>query len=61
MPTLEAIRMALQSIWTQKLNSVFSLIGVLIGVMFLIAVVSVVQGMNAYMEDQVANRLIGAK
>ena len=59
MPMFEAIQMALRSIWTQKLKSGFSLIGVLIGVMFLIAVVSVVQGMNAYMEDRVANRLIG--
>jgi putative ABC transport system permease protein len=44
---------------TQKLKSFFSLIGVLIGVTFLIAVVSIVQGMNVYMEDQFANRLIG--
>ncbi len=51
--------MALQSIWAQKLKSIFALIGVLIGVMFLIAVVSIVQGMNSYMEDRVANRLIG--
>jgi len=56
---LEAIRMALQTLATQKLKSGFSLIGVLIGVMFLIAVVSIVEGMNAYMEDRVANRLIG--
>ncbi len=59
MQAFEAIMMALRSIWTQKLKSVFSLIGVLIGVMFLIAVVSIVQGMNVYMEDRVANRLIG--
>ncbi len=59
MPLLEAIRMALTTLWTQKLKSFFSLIGVLIGVTFLIAVVSIVQGMNVYMEDQFANRLIG--
>ena len=51
--------MALRTIVAQKLKSFFSLIGVLIGVTFLIAVVSVVQGMNVYMEDQFANRLIG--
>ena len=51
--------MALRTIWTQKLKSFFSLIGVLIGVMFLIAVVSIVQGMNVYMTDQFANRLVG--
>ncbi len=60
MRLLEAIRMALRMIWAQKLKSFFSLIGVLIGVMFLIAVWSIVSGMNYYMEDRIANRLIGA-
>lgn len=59
MPIIEAVRMALRTIVSQKLKSFFSLIGVLIGVTFLIAVVSIVQGMNVYMEDQFANRLIG--
>jgi putative ABC transport system permease protein len=59
MPVFEAVRMALRTIVAQKLKSFFSLIGVLIGVTFLIAVVSIVQGMNVYMEDQFANRLIG--
>jgi putative ABC transport system permease protein len=59
MPLFEAVRLALRTIVTQKLKSFFSLIGVLIGVMFLIAVVSIVQGMNVYMEDQFANRLVG--
>ena len=44
MPLLEAVRMALPTIRAQKLKSFFSLIGVLIGVTFLIAVVSIVQG-----------------
>jgi len=59
MPVWEAVVMALRTIRAQKLKSFFSLVGVLIGVMFLIAVVSIVQGMNVYMEDQFANRLIG--
>src|SRR5919108_3321742 len=60
MPVFEAIRMALRTIRTQKLKSFFSLVGVLIGVTFLIAVVSIVQGMNRYMVDRFANTLIGA-
>jgi putative ABC transport system permease protein len=60
MRLLEAVRMALRMLWAQKLKSFFSLIGVLIGVMFLIAVWSIVAGMNHYMEDRIANRLIGA-
>jgi putative ABC transport system permease protein len=57
---LEAIRMALTTIRAQKLKSFFSLIGVLIGVTFLIAVVSIVQGMNRYMVERFANTLVGA-
>ena len=60
MQLLDAVRMALGTIGVQKLKSFFSLIGVLIGVTFLIAVVSIVQGMNRYMEDRFANTLVGA-
>jgi putative ABC transport system permease protein len=56
---IEAVRLAVQTIRTQKLKSAFSIIGVFIGVMFLIAVVSVVQGMNRYMTDKVAGTLLG--
>jgi putative ABC transport system permease protein len=57
---LEAVRMALRTLRAQKLKSFFSLVGVLIGVTFLIAVVSIVQGMNRYMVDRFANTLVGA-
>jgi putative ABC transport system permease protein len=60
MRLLEAVGMAFRTIRAQKLKSFFSLIGVLIGVTFLIAVVSVVQGMNRYMVDRFANTLVGA-
>ncbi len=59
MPFIEAIRLALQVIWSQKMKSAFSLIGVFIAVMFLIAVVSIVQGMNRYMTDKFAGTLLG--
>src|SRR6476620_7726035 len=60
MPIFEAIRLALAQIRVQKLKSFFTLIGVTIGVMFLIAVVSIVEGMGRYMEDDFAGRLLGA-
>ncbi|MBA3498560.1 MAG: ABC transporter permease [Gemmatimonadales bacterium] len=60
MRLLEAVGMALRTLRAQKLKSFFSLIGVLIGVTFLIAVVSIVQGMNRYMVDRFANTLVGA-
>src|SRR6059036_1761144 len=59
MAFLEAIRLAVQTIRAQKLKSAFSIIGVFIGVMFLIAVVSVVQGMNRYMTEKFAGTLLG--
>src|SRR5258705_3315983 len=59
MAFLEAVRLALQTLRAQKLKSAFSIIGVFIGVMFLIAVVSVVQGMNRYMTDKFAGTILG--
>ena len=59
MPWIEAVRLALRTIRTQKLKSFFSLVGVLIGTTFLVAVVSIVEGMNVYMEDRFANTLVG--
>lgn len=59
MPLFEAVRLALSSIRAQKLKSFFSLVGVTIGVTFLIAVVSIVQGMNVYMTDKFAGALVG--
>ncbi|HUF67562.1 MAG TPA: ABC transporter permease [Longimicrobiales bacterium] len=55
----EAIRLALMQIRTQKLKSFFSVVGVIIGVMFLITVVSVVEGMNRYIEEDFANAVFG--
>ncbi|UCD25778.1 MAG: ABC transporter permease [Gemmatimonadota bacterium] len=60
MPILEAVRLALKMIWAQKMKSFFSVIGVFIGVMFLIAVFTVLEGMNRYMTDQVAGNFLGA-
>jgi putative ABC transport system permease protein len=57
---LEAVRLAFIQIRVQKLKSFFTLLGVMIGVMFLIAVVSIVEGMSRYMEDDFAGRLLGA-
>jgi len=60
MPILESIRLALAQIRAQKLKSFFTLLGVTIGVMFLIAVVSIVEGMSRYVEQDFIGRLLGA-
>ncbi|MCL4213800.1 MAG: ABC transporter permease [Gemmatimonadales bacterium] len=59
MPFLEAVRLALHTIRVQKLKSFFTLLGVMIGVMFLIAVVSIVEGMSDYVENDFAAKIIG--
>src|SRR3954454_17865601 len=53
MNNLEAMRIALQSLWANKLRSVLTLLGVVIGVAAVIAVVTFVNGINGY----VANRI----
>jgi len=58
MPIFEAIKLALAQIRVQKLKSFFTLIGVAIGVMFLIAIVSIVQGVGQYVEDDLVGKLI---
>ena len=58
MPLIEAVRLALATIRAQKLKSFFTLVGVAIGVMFLIAVVSIIDGMGRYMEDDLIGKLI---
>lgn len=59
MSFFEAIRLALAQIRVQKLKSFFTLLGVVIGVMFLIAVVSIVEGMSSYMEHDFVGKLVG--
>jgi putative ABC transport system permease protein len=50
---LESIGIALKSLVANKLRSILTLIGVIIGVMTVIAVVSIIAGMNRYVADQI--------
>ena len=58
MPLFEAVLLALQTIRTQKLKSFFTMLGVCIGVTFLIAVVSIVEGMSDYMENDLVGKIL---
>jgi putative ABC transport system permease protein len=55
MNTVEAIKIALQSLWANKLRSVLTLLGVVIGVAAVIAVVTFVNGINGYVAEKVLN------
>ncbi len=59
MPLREGIRLALLQIRQEKLKSGFSLLGVIIGVMFLVIVVSVVEGMDRYITEDFSDQLFG--
>src|SRR5580704_17816408 len=49
----EAIKIALQSLWANKLRSVLTLIGVVIGVASVIAVITLTNGVNKYVATKV--------
>ncbi|HUY80143.1 MAG TPA: ABC transporter permease [Acidobacteriaceae bacterium] len=49
----EAIKIALQSLWVNKLRSVLTLIGVVIGVSSVIAVITLSNGVNRYVATKV--------
>ncbi|HEY1676810.1 MAG TPA: ABC transporter permease [Candidatus Sulfotelmatobacter sp.] len=55
MNILEAVRVALQSLWANKLRSVLTLLGVVIGVGAVIAVVTFVSGINDYVAKKIFN------
>ena len=59
MRPFEAIRLAFLQLRAQKLKSGFALIGVFIGVTFLIGAWSIVNGINRYMVDKFAGTIIG--
>jgi len=55
----EGISLAFQQIWTQKLKSFFSVLGVILGVMFLIVVVTVVEGLDQYVREDFTAQVFG--
>src|ERR1700730_5312722 len=55
MNTAEAVRIALQSLWANKLRSALTLLGVVIGVAAVIAVVTFVNGINGYVAEKIFN------
>ena len=59
MPLTEALRLAVQAIWTSKLRSFFTLLGILVSVAFLVVVVAIIQGMNSYVSGTLTASMIG--
>jgi putative ABC transport system permease protein len=59
MPFAEGIRLAFQAISSHKLRSFFTLLGIIVSVVFLVAVVAIIQGMNAYVQERLAGAIVG--
>src|SRR5262249_26252549 len=54
---LDAIGIALSSIWTNKLRSFMMVLGNIVAVTSIIAVVSLIQGMNGYVADAITRNI----
>ena len=51
---LDAAGIALSAIWGAKLRSLMTVLGNIVAVMSIIAVVSLIQGMNVYVTEAIA-------
>jgi len=55
----EGVRLALLQIRQDKLKTTFSLLGVILGIMFLVVVVSVVEGVDRYITEDFSDQIFG--
>ncbi len=60
MPLHEAVRLALAAVWSARLRSLFTVLGIVVSVGFLVVVVAIIGGMNAYVTDSLQGALIGS-
>ncbi len=59
MNLLEGVRLALSTIRANKLRAFFTVLGTVVGVTFLIAVITLIEGMNAYVEKEFKGAIYG--
>jgi putative ABC transport system permease protein len=59
MNIIEAIRIAFDMIVAHKLRAFFTILGTVVGVTFLIAVITLIQGMNNYVTKEFAGQVFG--
>jgi putative ABC transport system permease protein len=57
---LDALLLAFESIWAHKLRSFFTLLGIIVSVAFLVAVLAVIAGMNAYVRENIVQAIAGS-
>jgi len=59
MRTEDIFRLAFGQLRVNPLRTVFTLLGIVVSVGFLVAVVAIIQGMNAYVKENIAEAMIG--
>ena len=55
----DIIRLSLVQLLVNPLRTAFTLLGIVVSLGFLVAVVAIIQGMNAYVKENIADALIG--
>jgi len=60
MRTSDVVTSAVGELRANKLRSFFTLLGIIVSVAFLVAVIAIIQGMNAYVRENLANAIIGS-
>jgi putative ABC transport system permease protein len=55
----DVIRLSLVQLRVNPLRTAFTLLGIVVSVGFLVAVVAIIQGMNAYVKENIADAMIG--
>ena len=54
---LENIRLSIQGIWSHKMRSFLTMLGIIIGIAAIISIVSTIKGTN----EQIKQNLVGAR
>ncbi|MEO7995884.1 MAG: ABC transporter permease [Gemmatimonadaceae bacterium] len=55
----DIIRVALVQLYVNPLRTLFTLLGMIVSVGFLVAVVAIIQGMNAYVTENITQAMVG--
>ena len=55
----DIIRLSLLQLRVNPMRTAFTLLGIVVSVGFLVAVVAIIQGMNAYVKENIADAMIG--
>ena len=55
MNAIEATRLAVESIWANRLRSFLTLLGVIIGIASIVATAAVIEGLNRYVADKLSD------